>query len=303
MMKKIISRDDFKYMRFLILLAFSGICFLFRSELSQFGQSLENRFLSYYEEALGVNRTSSDLSSPDEVSSGDGLFKEQEESTNTGESDTVMQQEESECAGSQTWEFSTGDENCFDDALFIGDSRTVGLQQYAGLDNATFYCATGLSVHKVFSSPIVTVEGSNKKITIEEALTGQTFGKIYLMLGINEMGTGDVESFIKKYGEVLERLQELQPDAIIYLESIMKVSSERSAQGDYINNEGIEARNAEIEKLADQKKVFYLDINPCVCDDSGALDAAYTFDGVHLKASYITLWKQYLFEHIVKYNV
>ena len=31
------------------------------------------------------------------------------------------------------------DDDWFDDAVFIGDSRTVGLRDYGGLDNATFY--------------------------------------------------------------------------------------------------------------------------------------------------------------------
>lgn len=297
------SREDFKYMRFLILLVFSGVCYFYRGDISHFCHTFEKSFLNYYGEAIGVNESSPIADLQGGVSSGDDLTADHEESQDAPVTEAVMQQEESKDAEAVTWEFVTADETYFDDALFIGDSRTVGLQQYAGLNNATFYCATGLSVHKVFSSPIVSVEGSNKKITIEEALTSKTFGKIYLMLGINEMGIGDVDSFIQKYEEVICRLQELQPDAIIYLESIMKVSSERSDQGDYISNEGIDARNVEIEKLADQNKIFYLDVNSSVCDSNGALDAAYTFDGVHLKASYITLWKQYLIEHIVKYCI
>lgn len=290
-------------MRFLILLVLTGFCYFYRGEILHFCHSFERRFLNYYGEAIGVNENRPLAELQGGVSGGDDLSVDHEENQNVQEMEAVMQLDENKDAESVTWKFVTADEDYFDDAVFIGDSRTVGLQEYAGLSNATFYCATGLSVYKIFSSPIVSVDGSMQKMTIEEALTKITFGKIYLMLGINEMGTGDVDSFVQKYEEVVSRLQELQPDAIIYLESIMKVSSERSAQGDYINNEGIDARNAEIEKLADQKKVFYLDVNASVCDSNGDLDAAYSFDGVHLKASYISLWKQYLVEHIVKFCI
>ena len=73
----------------------------------------------------------------------------------------------------------------------------------------------------MFDSKIVAVPGQKKKITVEEALSEKQFAKIYLMIGINEMGTGTVESFMKAYGEAVQHLQQLQPDAVIYLQAIM----------------------------------------------------------------------------------
>ena len=82
----------------------------------------------------------------------------------------------------------------------------------------------------------------------------------------------------------------------------MRVSCERSAKGDYINNEGIDLRNEEIAKLADNEKIFYLDVNSVICDEEGGLEKSYTFDGVHLMAKYVSIWKQFLMEHAVKFN-
>lgn len=196
--------------------------------------------------------------------------------------------------------YETVEDSYFEDAVFIGDSRTVGMYEYGGLEEvSTFYASTGLTIYKVFDTPLVEVPGGNGKQTVEEALREKSFRKIYLMIGINEMGTGTVESFVEAYREALERLKELQPDAIIYLQGIMKVTTERSGQGDYITNEGIEARNVELAKLADNVKVYYLDVNPLVCDDTGGMIPSYTFDGVHLKAQYIPLWKDYLKSHAV----
>lgn len=199
--------------------------------------------------------------------------------------------------------FVAVEDDYFSDAVFIGDSRTVGMYEYGELeDTAAFYASTGLTVYKIFDSAIVEVPGQKKKITIEEALQENSFAKIYLMIGINEMGTGTVETFIAKYKEVVEHLKELQPGAIIYIQGIIKVTTERSNQGDYINNEGIEARNQELEKLADNKDIFYLDVNPLICDETGGLIESYTFDGVHLKAKYIQIWKDYLKENAVLKN-
>lgn len=197
--------------------------------------------------------------------------------------------------------YHTVDDSYFADALFIGDSRTVGMYEYGGLEKiSTFYASTGLTIYKMFDSKIVAVPGQKKKITVEEALSEKQFAKIYLMIGINEMGTGTVESFMKAYGEAVQHLQQLQPDAVIYLQAIMKVTTERSAQGDYITNEGIEARNEEIAKLADDEKIFYLDVNPLICDETGGMVASYTYDGVHLKAQYIPIWLDFLKEHAVE---
>ena len=196
--------------------------------------------------------------------------------------------------------YVTVEDDYFSDAVFIGDSRTVGMYEYGGLEDiSTFYASTGLTVYKLFSAEIVSLPGQKKKITVEEALQQNSFAKIYLMIGINEMGTGTVDTFTEKYKEVLQHLQELQPDAIIYIQGIMKVTTERSNQGDYINNEGIDARNLELEKLADNQKIFYLDVNPLVCDETGGMVPDYTFDGVHLKAKYIEIWKNFLKEHAV----
>ena len=197
-------------------------------------------------------------------------------------------------------QYMTVEDDYFADAVFIGDSRTVGMFEYGGLEEiSTFYASTGLTVYKIFDSEIVSVPDERKKISVEEALEQNSFAKIYLMIGINEMGTGTVESFLEKYQEVVNHLRELQPDAVIYLQAIMKVTAERSAQGDYITNEGIAARNEGIAGIADNEKIFFLDVNPLVCDETGGMVPDYTFDGVHLKAKYIEIWKDFLKTHAI----
>lgn len=202
--------------------------------------------------------------------------------------------------GETALSYMTVEDDYFADAVFIGDSRTVGLSEYGDLEDiASFYASTGLTVHKLFSAQIVPVQGQKKKLTVEEALQENTFSKIYFMIGINEMGTGTVDTFMAKYEEAVARFQELQPDAIIYLQGIMKVTTKRSEKGDYITNEGIEERNERIAQLADNRKIFYLDVNPVICDEAGGMEESYTHDGVHLKAKYIEMWKQFLKEHAV----
>lgn len=207
-------------------------------------------------------------------------------------------QEESETSAV---EWQTVENDYFDDALFIGDSRTVGLRDYGNLgEQVTFYASTGLTIFKLFTAEIVEVEGQRKKITVEEALQQKQFGKIYLMVGINELGTGDVERFERYYREAVAKIQELQPDALIYIQAILKVTQERSEKGDYITNEGIAARNEAISQLADNERIFFIDANELVCDESGGMNPEYTTDGVHLKVRFIPEWREYLKSHAIK---
>ena len=44
----------------------------------------------------------------------------------------------------EVYDFTTATDDYFADACFIGDSRTVGISQYSGIENATFLCKTSL---------------------------------------------------------------------------------------------------------------------------------------------------------------
>ena len=188
------------------------------------------------------------------------------------------------------------DVSYLDDVLFIGDSRTATLQQYAGWDNATFYVKNGLTIWNVLEAKIAECEG--ELVTVDEALQKVKFGKIYIMLGINELGRGTPDTFAEEFGRVIERLKELQPDAVIVLEAIMHVTEAKDAEETYINNAEIDARNAKLKELADAQGVYWLDVNPVTDDgETGKMVEDYSFDGVHLKVKYIDIWKDFILEN------
>lgn len=186
------------------------------------------------------------------------------------------------------------DDSYFTDALFIGDSRTVGLQEYSTVSQADYYAATGLTVYKALESKFVTLDGMEDKLTLEEALSKRKYGKIYIMLGINEMGTGTVDTFIEKYTEIIDTIRELQPEALIFIQGIMQVTTAYSEASDYIHIQDIAERNERLELLADGRQILYLDINPLLCDENGGLHEVYTSDGVHLKADFMFVWVDFL---------
>ncbi|MDE5818300.1 MAG: hypothetical protein K2N41_04910 [Lachnospiraceae bacterium] len=194
------------------------------------------------------------------------------------------------------------EDDYFDDAVFIGDSRTRSLQLYANLEHTTFLADTGLTIYTVLDKKL-TPSTMTTKTTVTDYLTNHQFKKIYLMLGINEIGTGTAESFCRSYGEVLNTLRELQPDAIIYLQAILHISESKDKEHTYINNAAIIERNEALQSLVDNEHIFWLDSNPAMCDENGYLIDSYTFDGVHLQAKYVSLWTDYLKQHAIQQDV
>ncbi len=213
---------------------------------------------------------------------------------------TEFMEEETESKPKEkSYEFTHVEEDYFSDAVFIGDSRIVGLHDYSGWDHATYYASIGLTIYDLFDSPIVEENGS--KITVEQALSEHQFGKVFLMVGINEMGTGTVDSFMKVYEEAVRHLRELQPDAIIFVQGIMYVKQEKSETDPIFNNPNIQERNDRIAKLADNRDIFYIDVNEVVTDETGNLNPEYTYDEIHLLGKYYSIWTEFLKEHgIVK---
>lgn len=185
--------------------------------------------------------------------------------------------------------FVTVDETWFDDALFIGDSHIEGFCDYGGLPNATYYYKRGLDIWSVMKKEFV-----GGKQTIPQALSEHQFGKIYIMLGINEIGVGTTESYAEQYASVVAQLRELQPNALIYIQAIFHTSQAKSDATVY-NNDTINARNEAISHLADGEHVFFVDCNAVFDDENGALTPTYSGDGVHVKAPYYTMWRDYLF--------
>lgn len=185
----------------------------------------------------------------------------------------------------------------FNDAVFIGDSRTEGFFMYTDLSNAKAYAHKGLTVDTVFTDPVINMNGS--KLSIVEALRQTSFQKVYIMLGINEIGWAYNSIFIEKYTKLVDEIQIINPNATIYLQSILPVSNEVSSTHDYIKNEKINEYNGFIEQIAKEKNVYYLNVAEAVTSPNGALPDDAAVDGIHLKKEYCEKWLEYLKNHII----
>ena len=189
----------------------------------------------------------------------------------------------------------TAADSWFSDALFIGDSRTEGLRNYDGLDGATYYALKGLMVNTVYTRREILENGSKK--TVMQAQADHTFGKIYIMLGVNELGWSSTQVFIDDYTKIVRDLKKDHPNAKIYLQAIFPVSAKKSAESSIYKNDKIVSFNHMIETIAKNENVIFLDTTQAVSENGVLPDEAST-DGVHLNFKYCAKWCEYLKTHI-----
>lgn len=190
----------------------------------------------------------------------------------------------------EKYNFTNVSADYFQNALFIGDSRTVGLYEYGTLKQATYFANTGMSVYNVFSSAVSVPTVGKVKLT--ELLNKKDYGKIYVMLGINELGY-NFEATVKKYSELLEAIKAAEPNAIIFIEANLHVTKSHSDSDKIFNNQNINRFNQEIKKFADGKTTFYIDINAVFDDENGSLDKKYTSDNAHVLGKYYADWSSW----------
>ena len=190
----------------------------------------------------------------------------------------------------------TVDDHYFDDALFLGDSRTDGLFLYSTPGDCKHYPfpATSLTIFKAMDAE--DEEHRYGYSSTRELLKGEKFGKIYMMFGINECGY-DTTVFADKYKEVVEEIRSLQPDALIYIQSICYVTQNHEAKYPVFATSNIKEKNEAIKQLANDVDIFYLEVNDALNDGTDHLPSDYTGDGAHLKANCYRYWHDYLLEH------
>ena len=184
----------------------------------------------------------------------------------------------------------------FDSAVFLGDSRTEGLFLYSGLKTGHFYTAVGATVESVFSKNAWKTE-EGEKIPLLDAVAEQECDKVYIMLGVNELGWTKTSTFRDQYAKVIDRLREDHPDAKIVLQSLPPVSAKQEAKKTYVNNQRILDYNEVIRALAEEKQCYFLDVAACLTGPDGVLPVKQTTDGIHFNTTGCKAWLHYLRTH------
>ncbi len=229
-------------------------------------------------------------SSSEADSSGSDKNKDNKASESTEESSAA------EINSASDYSKSADTEDDLSDAVFIGDSRTVGMMNSTDKPKATFLCAVGLNIDTALTSADITLENGNYG-TIPDALAQKQYGRVYIAFGTNEMGWPYIDTFKEHYSELVSEIAELQPSAKIYCLGILPVTASKDAEGESVNNANAKTFSQAISEVAAQLGVYYLDCSAAVEDENGYLPEEASTDGVHLNSEYCLRWQNYIIDN------
>lgn len=196
------------------------------------------------------------------------------------------------------------DNSYFDDAAFVGDSRTDGFMLYSGIGTGTNLTSNGLSIFKLAEKEALKIDG--KKYTLLEALALEQYGKVYLSLGVNELGIHNDGRFYDSYCAAIDEIRKVQPNAVIYIQGLIPLNEKQIEEynGNKYNltNEHLRVYNDLMRQAAEEKQVVYLDLYSEFADENGALPEGVSRDGVHLVKDACRQWLDYLKTHTVEFD-
>lgn len=190
------------------------------------------------------------------------------------------------------------EEEWFADAAFVGDSRTDGLKLYSGIKGASFFSYKGLSVFNIDDQECIPLDGG--RVTALDALSRNQYEKVFIMLGINELGYKDVDAFRQAYSDLVAQVKESQPEADIYIQlqpPVNETVASKSGMSAHITNERVLMFNEEITKVSEEHETALVDVWEALVTEEGELPAEITNDGVHMKVGGYKIWYDYLRSH------
>lgn len=235
------------------------------------------------QEESSEEESSKEESSEEESSEEESSAEESSEEQSSQEESSEESSESSASSGALV--MGSVDDDYFSDALFIGDSRIVGLSEYGTIRNATYYAEIGISNAGLLSSG-----------ALPGVLSARSYGKVYLCCGINNIGMG-ADTCFSDFEDILDLVRTYQPDAIVYVMSNVYVTPEYWSEHPAFNNDEIRAYNYLLATLDDGDRTVFLNIAGLFESEAGFLDYEWTFDGIHLVADGYETWSYYLKNH------
>lgn len=98
---------------------------------------------------------------------------------------------------------------------------------------------------------------------VEDCVAKSGAKKLYIMLGMNDLGVYGIDKTIENYKTLLGKILEKTPDIKIYVQSMTPMTSTSQIIGKNLNNENIKKYNRKaFRDVRGKRMVFY---RRCVC--------------------------------------
>ncbi|MBR5133972.1 MAG: hypothetical protein IKV35_00060, partial [Clostridia bacterium] len=193
----------------------------------------------------------------------------------------------------------------FEDVVFVGDSVSLKLTNYHYstdcLGDALFLTSGSLGVANSMwdlNNPDAvhpTLRG--EKVTVVDGIAKSGCSKVYLMLGINDVGLYGVDGTFENFKTLTAKILEKSPNVTLYIQSVTPLHE------DYYNvtNARVNEYNALISEYCREKGWYFVDVASVLRDENGKLPRNYCSDpdgmGIHFTDTACQKWVEYLFSH------
>ena len=180
----------------------------------------------------------------------------------------------------------------FNDAVFVGDSISLRLSYYAAdsgeLGAAKFLVRGSYGVgNEVTGAFYLTYQGEEMKLT--DALAKIGAKKLFIMLGMNDIGLYGIDATIENWGKLLKSVREKNPDIQIYIQSMTPVWTGGEKGG--LKNPNVNAYNEKLQAFAESNGCKYIDVASYMKDSTGGLATRFCSDSfVHLTDEGAIAW-------------
>lgn len=203
------------------------------------------------------------------------------------------------------------DKTYFDDVAFVGDSVSLKLSYYAmasgELGDAQFFTAGSLGCANALwevSDKSVHPSYQGTKMRVEDCIANSGAKKVYIMLGMNDIGLYGIDATIENYTTLIGKIKEKSPDVTIVVQSMTPMTSTSNIVGKNLNNDNIKTYNERLLELCEEQEWYFVDVASAMYDASGAaLKVEYCSDanemGVHFTEEGCKAWVEYLVTHAV----
>lgn len=203
------------------------------------------------------------------------------------------------------------DHSYFNDTVFIGDSVSEKLHLYVTkmrksypelLGNAKFITTPSLSSRNALkpvstTSLHPTVRG--KKMTIEEAVALSGAKKVYVMLGMNDVGISGVNDSVENLFTLLRKIKDLSPDIQIFVQSATP-----RMKGEKPTTEQLFKYNLKVYEYClkyTDYDIYFVDVAYVMRNKYGNLISSYCSDpdsmAIHFTDKACKEWIKFLYTH------
>lgn len=186
----------------------------------------------------------------------------------------------------------TAADKFYQDAVFIGDSVSMGLRTRAvakGKFPGAKYLVRGSfgSGHAIKGTMLLTYQG--KEMSPEDAVKASGAKKVFIMLGMNDLNIYGLKGSADNLMTLIKRIRKKSPNVKIYIQSMTPIVN--GAERGKLNNTSIDEYNGILKSYAAKNNCIYVDVATNLKDSNNGLRPKFSSDNyVHLSAAGTDVW-------------